>query len=129
VRRLTSLLVALGLLSSAAHAGLLHIHAYWDHDHPEHHHGPAVHTHAAAEEPSSDLRIDRCDPGQHTSSFVFICGAPQSNQVSAPAESVSGVIVPSAPVVGGVSFREVRVHGPPRYSAAGLRAPPLSASA
>lgn len=109
----------------------LHTHAYDDHDHPEHHHGLSAHDHEAVPvHPDDGLpRLEGCDPGQHVISFAFVCAVPpQVHAVDAE------ITLPASP---GSDFQvertarhtDVRVHGPPPFSQASPRAPPLIALA
>src|SRR5688572_18452956 len=109
-------------------ASLSHTHAYRDHDHPEHHHGPALHEHHHSPVPRHDraeLTLESCDPGQHTVSVFMGCASLPNLHVM---DYESGHTRASEPLVLLCSTkdrRDVRVHGPPSHSRIPSRAPPL----
>jgi hypothetical protein len=128
VRRLVAILLGLILASTVGQVSALHIHAYADHDHPEHQHGLATHEHnpSASHHDDDGLRLESCDPGQHAvplvmdrtplpqvQSIQIECPTPISVEPLLPLRSVSDVT-------------EVRVHGPPPRTQAPPRAPPLN---
>lgn len=125
VHRLNAIVLAIGVLCAPGQAAPLHIHAYSDHDHPEHHHGVAAHSHSP-EAPSEDASqgVEPCDPGSHAVSLVFVCGTPPHSHT--PDAEVVQPARPNAPsrACGVSADPDVRVHGPPRFSQPGLRAPP-----
>ena len=126
--RVMATVLALALVSTWSHVSALHIHAYIDHDHPEHHHGLAAHEHehhAESHAPDGTLRLESCDPGRHTISFVFVCAAPpQADAIDAEFVN-SAVPAPQLRLQGVANISDVRVHGPPRLTQTSPRAPPL----
>lgn len=129
VRRVTAALAGLALILTTGPASGLHIHAYADHDHPEHHHGPAPHDHgpehrAAVASPDDTSHVEGCDPSWHALSLTFVCAAPPQSH-TADAESVTlAVIVLAATVAAAIAVTDVRAHGPPSLTQAPPRAPP-----
>jgi len=127
VHRLIVVLLGIALASTWGQASALHIHAYTDHDHPEHHHGLAVHQHETkSHQADSSSRLESCDPGRHTVPLVFLCASPPQAQAS-DSEFVSPAVPAPVPRLdGAIDITDVRVHGPPHLTQASPRAPPLS---
>jgi hypothetical protein len=134
VRRLTAPLLVLAMLALSGGAPLLHLHAYGDHEHPEHQHGLAAHEHRHAVHPAHDTdavegsdhaTVESCEPGQHTVSLVMR-GTTVTVFTIAMVEAESAASAsPSRPSIANAPFEDVRVHGPPRRSRLPARAPPL----
>lgn len=127
MHRLIATLLGLALIAGSADVSALHIHAYIEHDHPEHHHGLAAHEHQATRAHSEDdtVHLEGCDPSQHTISLVFVCAAPPQAQ-AVDAEFVTPAIAaPELHLHPAVDITDVRVHGPPLSAQASPRAPPL----
>jgi len=115
------------LIAGSGQVSALHVHDYTDHDHPEHHHGLAVHEHHVPDTYSDDgtPQLEGCSPGRHTISYVFVCAAPaQSPAVNAEFET-PGLAVPDLGVHHALGITDIRVHGPPSRTQAAPRAPPL----
>lgn len=128
VRRLVAILLGLAVVSSAGLMPATHIHRYADHDHPEHHHGPAIHEHRRAQAlPNDGLpQWTTCDPGQHAVSLTVGCAAVPLTQI-VEAESSSATVLPSlVRLQPARELTDVRVHGPPPRTQAPPRAPPLT---
>ena len=128
VRRLVAILLGLMLASTAGQVSALHIHAYADHDHPEHQHGLAAHEHhpSASQHDDDGLRLETCDPGQHAVSLVIGCTPlPQAHSIHIECPT-SKDVEPLLPLRSASDVTEVRVHGPPTRTNASPRAPPLN---
>ena len=131
VHRALALLLIPALIATSGVASLLHTHAYDDHVHPEHQHGPSAHEHYAPPTRPDDgtAHLEGCDPAEHVVAFTFVCAAPpQVHAVDAE------LTLPATPGVGmptgrGVRHTDVRVHGPPPRTQSSPRAPPLIAHA
>jgi hypothetical protein len=139
VFRAVATILVVAALSVFGSASALHVHVYADHDHPDHHHGPAAHSHVTTHQhgvhpdvhgavegvDESSARIESCDPAAHSTPVVFTCvsaHAPNPPLVSAT------VTVPLAPPVQRwrrVTPSDVRAHSPPGLTDSPLRAPPL----
>lgn len=114
---------------------MLHVHAYEEHDHPDHHHGPAAHSHEKAahhqhreeSSPAKDggTRVEPCDPGEHAIPVVFTCVSPTSHQISLDVTAVGVLLTPPVLVPCRVTPSDVRAHSPPCLTDAPLRAPPV----
>jgi hypothetical protein len=130
-------------MAAPAAAASLHVHDYADHDHPQHHHGPASHEHEHGRhdespasssmhtrglerhEPAGNL-LESCDPGRHTIAVKMSC-APSPQLHLGLAELSGSVSIPlPAPARVMRSFRDIRVHGPPFDPRIPSRAPPLT---
>jgi hypothetical protein len=140
VRRLATLALAHALVVSSFGVSPLHMHEYVGHDHPDHHHGPAIHghTHAATgahhgglteEHHRPALQADRCDAGKHAVT-VAMGGAfvVQLHLDTAELPGPTIAIVP-APAQSTAPVTDVRVHGPPHEIRLPSRAPPLTVHA
>jgi hypothetical protein len=131
VHRVLALLLIPALTATSGVVSLLHTHAYTDHDHPEHHHGPAAHGHDAEPAPpdGGTAHLESCDPGKHAMSFAFVWASPpQVHAVDAELR------LPATPRVEmhierSVRHADVRVHGPPPRTLSSPRAPPVTALA
>jgi hypothetical protein len=133
VYRAVAWLIISALIAAPGGLSTLHTHAYTDHDHPEHHHGPAVHDYhhlesrAEARSESGDglPHLESCDPGEHVVSIVLACAVTPQVLIAA-AECGSAILI--APLIASQrtsDVRDVRVHGPPFRNQAPPRAPPL----
>jgi hypothetical protein len=109
---------------------LLHVHLYGDHDHAEHHHGPAFHVHEHAQAQSVGSAVPRgpllgpCAPDAHVAArTATLATSPDSLVVPAlaPAVTVAANPVPPRPFM---ARPEVRAHSPPGLTDSPLRAPP-----
>jgi hypothetical protein len=117
-------------LGTGASLPTLHAHVYGDHDHPEHHHGPAVHTHARAATarlPVADApaaRIGPCEPGEHAIGLAaaLVAGPDAIGFPVAPV--LSRGLFPLVGEAPAAARRDVRAHSPPRLTDGPLRAPP-----
>jgi hypothetical protein len=117
-------------LASASVAPTLHIHAYVDHDHPEHHHGLAAHEHhstattARVDVAHDKVHVETCEPGRHAVSFVFVYSAsPQYSPILAEVVSPATLSL-DVPRFHRVKHTDIRVHGPPAGTQSPPRAPP-----
>jgi hypothetical protein len=130
VPRFLALLLVFALTATSSVAALVHTHAYRDHDHPEHHHGLSAHEHyGPASHPRDGVaRLEGCDPGKHTVSFIFISAAPQTQALDAELTFLASAIL-EIHSEGIVRDRDVRVHGPPVPRQSSPRAPPLTSAA
>jgi hypothetical protein len=128
VQRLLAVVLGMTLAASAGQSPAAHTHLYRDHDHPEHHHGPAAHEHQidATHDSGEGVHLESCDPGEHAVAIVlFVVPPPQAPAVDA--EFVAPA--PAAPALQlqhTVDITDIRVHGPPRRSQSSPRAPPIS---
>lgn len=135
--RALAALVAAALLSTSGSAVVQHVHGYAGHDHDDHHHGLAAHVHAptvhvhhtGTDDAAHTAELEACDPGQHAVSVQFVCGAPEPNpaRVAVTVEAVQPS--PALAVWCAIAPRDVRAHGPPRFTDAPPRAPPVVHSA
>ena len=128
VHRLVAILFGIVLASASGQVSALHIHAYADHDHPEHHRGLAAHEHhrSSPHQDHDASRLESCDAGQHAVSLTMGCAPlPQVSTVDAECAS-PGVVEPLAPIRSISDLTDVRVHGPPGRTHAPPRAPPLN---
>lgn len=136
MRRFLALVVAAALVSASVSAASLHVHEYLDHDHPEHHHGPASHHHPPGG--AADLDHDSADDGHHLSVEAASCDAGRHvAAVRTACASVPRVHVDLAEVPGPsfailatpgrcrVRITDTRVHGPPFLRQLPARAPPV----
>lgn len=104
------------------------MHAYSDHDHPEHQHGLAPHEHPqpAPHQDDEEMHVESCDPGQHAVSLVMGC-APLTRVMVIDAERVKPTVIePLVPLRSIRDVTDVRAHGPPPRTQAAPRAPPLN---
>ena len=127
VRAFVAILLGFALTGTAGQSPWLHIHAYIDHDHPEHHHGPAAHEHQQSTTHHHDDRasLESCDPGQHSVPFTLGCAPlPHVNAIDAASANPS-IVDPLVPLRSVHHLTDVRVHGPPPLTQAPPRAPPL----
>jgi hypothetical protein len=114
---------------------MLHVHAYEGHDHPDHHHGPAAHSHdalidhadhtATAPADQGSVRLGSCDPSEHVVPFAFTCVSPTVHHVLGVGTAVPAVLAPNVLRCCRILPRDVRAHSPPRLTDAPLRAPPV----
>ena len=136
MRRLAACAIVKALVLSAAVAPLAHVHEYVGHDHPEHHHGPAVHGHEQSTHAVPDhhsiadndhdpaIEAESCDAGRHVIGVTMASAcAPQVDvdMAELPGPTVSAA---SAPIESAAPLTDVRVHGPPYDSRIPARAPP-----
>jgi len=130
VRRIAAVVLGLAVASSGLQPGL-HVHAYTDHDHPEHHHGPAVHDHDEIEQhdEAGDVRLDECDPAQHVLTLAALCVAAPELSLFDDALKPSAIRAPRLSSLVASHLTDVRVHGPPLDARLAPRAPPVSLSA
>jgi hypothetical protein len=131
VHRIAAVLVGVVLLVGNLALPLLHVHLYGDHDHAEHHHGPALHGHEHATqshpvrrgEPAGPL-MGPCEPDAHVLALTATL-APSPDQVFVPAIAPATTVVANpAPPRPFVTRLEVRAHSPPGLTDSPLRAPP-----
>lgn len=126
--------LALAALLASRPASMQHVHVYEGHDHPEHHHGPAAHSHEQADPhrhhdeipaATSGHRLESCDPGEHVVPVVFTCVSPTAQQAPLADVAVVGRVNPPDVVRCCATLSDVRAHSPPRLTDAPLRAPPV----
>ena len=140
VRRLLALVLANALAASSATAALLHVHEYSGHDHPEHHHGLAAHSHRPpvltehhgadeGEEHHPAVRVDSCDPGQHAVAVTMGCAQVPRVHVDVAELAAPTLFASTAPLRSTAPITDVRVHGPPCDFRFPSRAPPLTSLA
>lgn len=129
MRQLLAALLVPALITASGFVSPLHVHEHGDHDHPEHHAGPASHVHAPARPNHDDdgrAHLDGCDPGRHAVAFNFISGVP-SQHIAQPAEaSRPAAVTPDLVIERSIRHHEVRAHGPPRRGCCPPRAPPVT---
>ena len=108
------------------YAPTLHTHAYGDHDHPEHHHGLAVHDHQRLDHHAAEstARVEGCDPGRHAIAISFGCLPPPQALTVDAVDAMLAVIGPDLTTDARVSLTEVRAHSPPLHKRTSPRAPP-----
>jgi hypothetical protein len=127
---LTAVLLGAIVAGTSPQLSALHIHRYIDHDHPEHHHGPAAHEHRATHPDGADgIHLEACDPGQHAMTVVFACAAPPQVDARDAEEMASRNPAPPLGAHPLVRRHEIRAHGPPFVRTAPPRAPPLTPTA
>jgi hypothetical protein len=138
VRRLVAFVLMQALVVSTATVSSLHVHEYFGHDHPEHHHGPASHEHHDPDLPDSDHHVasvaegqaeiepEPCDPGRHAVAVTLGCA--HVPQIHIEIAEVAGptVVAPIAPIGSATPITDLRVHGPPSHVRIPSRAPPLT---
>lgn len=130
MRRLVALVLAVSLASVSGSSLPRHIHVYGEHDHAQHHHGPAVHWHAhhapehGPQGARQTLSVEGCEPGVHAMALAFAGVEPPSPHTPPPADVQELVLGFPEPAWRAVVPHEVRVHGPPGLSLAPPRAPP-----
>lgn len=115
-------------------AALQHVHAYTDHAHAEHHHGPESHAHivvtyhhdSESHAPHGDAaRIEGCDRGEHAVSVTVTYVTPRPDHVPGPVTLETTLAPPPERAWCHVAPSDVRAHSPPRLTDAPLRAPPV----
>lgn len=136
MRRLVAFLLAQSLIASTSVASSLHVHEYVGHDHPDHHHGPAVHDHPgtadrdhhghADDEAHPAWEADPCGPGRHAVAVSIGCASVPPMNVDLAELPGPTLAVPSSPIRSAVPFTDVRVHGPPFDARTASRAPPVA---
>jgi flavin-dependent dehydrogenase len=126
VHRVLALLLIPALIATSGVVSSLHTHAYDDHDHPEHHHGLAIHEHHALPAHSDDglPHVEGCDPGKHAVPFAFVCAAPPQVHAVDAVISLPGSPTPELQIERAIRHTDVRVHGPPSPAHTSPRAPP-----
>jgi len=128
VRRLIAILIGVAVAASFGQPAALHLHVYTDHDHPEHHHGPAAHEHHHHGKAHADEGLPRlasCEPGVHAVSVTLSAVvAPHVDVVAATDGSIS-VLAPPGRLERAIEIIDVRAHSPPSETQAPPRAPPL----
>ena len=132
MQRIAAVLASVVLVLGNGALPLLHVHLYDDHDHAEHHHGPAFHVHGHAQAqpaypavPTGPL-VGRCAPDAHVLALTAtLASSPDQLVVPALAPAVT-VVANHAPPRPFVARPEVRSHSPPGLTDSPLRAPPHS---
>jgi hypothetical protein len=133
VHRLITIVACVALLAGNESLPLLHVHAYADHDHPAHHHGPAFHgrAHDAADHHASATaprgpQVAPCEPDAHLLSLRAVAATqpPQHVHVAAAPVALFAFTRVLTPPLG--ARDEVRAHSPPGLTDSPLRAPPAS---
>ena len=121
--------IALAALATNPWAGT-HVHRYAEHDHPEHHHGPAVHSHDGdrAQHPVAATGapgLAPCDPADHEVALQAACGMAGHQPEGMPAALEHGNAPFRRPSAVLIRLADVRVHGPPARTRTRPRAPPV----
>jgi hypothetical protein len=108
----------------------MHVHADAGHDHPEHHHGPAAHSHADDQgahtrQVPAQRSMAACHAGDHevlVRAASIVAKPFEDGLVALPASSS-----PATEVRRSIRIRhaDVRVHGPPPHTPSSPRAPPV----
>jgi hypothetical protein len=138
VRRLLALVLAVATFSSVGTVASLHVHEYVGHDHPEHHHGLAVHDHDADSriegghhgdvDDDHELSIEAvsCRAGRHAVGIRTTWT--NVHQVHVDLAEIPGpaLVIPAPLNRPGFAITDVRVHGPPSLRQLPARAPPVS---
>jgi hypothetical protein len=128
VRRAVAIALGAALVWSWGSGPARHVHVYTDHDHPEHHHGPAAHEHPAALPHPEDgaAHLEACDQALHAVSVSpgLTC-EPSSPVLGIDGDFVTPSIVhPERSSHRAVHLILVRAHGPPARGRTSPRAPP-----
>lgn len=139
MRRAVALLLVHALTLSSAVASSAHVHEYLGHDHPDHRHGVASHTHgqihaalphaddhdSAAHEAAETVSIEACDPGRHA--VPALVAFTEVRQVHLDQAVFPGPTIDESPrpVHLALAVADVRAHGPPLDAGIPSRAPPL----
>ena len=137
MRRLVAIVLVQTLVLTMATASSWHLHAYSDHDHPDHHHGPASHEHRVTAdavphaEHSADqdsIRVEpvpQDDPGRHALGFSTGATCGQRVEITVAILPGPALMDPGAPTWSALAPTDVRAHGPPATVCTSPRAPPL----
>jgi hypothetical protein len=127
MRRALASFLVIALNVTSGFVSSLHIHAYSDHDHPEHHHGPAPHDHhtSPAHHDAEGPTLESCDPGEHAVSITMGCAPLPRAHVIHAEYGWPGIVEPLILVRSFHPITDVRVHGPPPRTQSSPRAPPL----
>jgi hypothetical protein len=127
-----SRLIAVITLSALATSPLVgtHVHRYADHDHPEHHHGPALHSHEGhrdrhALNAAGSYQLAPCDPADHEVALQAACGTAVYHHEGMLAVLDDGPGTSERPDGILIRLADVRVHGPPARTRTRPRAPPV----
>jgi len=130
--------LAQALVVSSAAGSSLHVHEYLEHDHPDHHHGPATHDHeestfvdldhhsAAPGDHDLAVEADACDPGRHAVSVSMACASVTQVHVDLAELPGPRIVAPTVPIQSAIAITDVRVHGPPFDARIPSRAPPVN---
>jgi hypothetical protein len=131
VHRVLAWLLGPALLATSSAGSPLHVHPYSTHDHPEHRHAPAAHTHHEflAHPDDGKAHVEPCDAGEHVVSLVFVWTEASQVHVAAADLSWPARPAPALPSWRAAGTTDVRVHGPPPSRRASPRGPPLIALA
>ena len=136
MRRFVALVLASAVAVSSAAVSRLHVHEYVGHDHPDHHHGPAIHEHehspslepghhTAEADHQPGIDAESCDPGHHAVSVTTACAYTQYAHADLAELPGPAVFAPSGPMRSALPITDVRVHGPPFDPRIPSRAPPV----
>ena len=139
MRRALALLLVQALTLSSAVASSAHVHEYLGHDHPEHHHGVASHTHrqihavlphaddhdSGAHEAAETVSIEGCEPGRHAVPVLVACTEGRQVHLDQAVFPGPTTVESSRPVHLALAVADVRAHGPPLKAGIPSRAPPL----
>jgi hypothetical protein len=130
VKRLVAAL-AFALLAGTGSLPLLHVHLYGEHDHPDHHHGPALHSHghraleqAAPGRGPARPQVGPCGPDAHVLALQATLAPSPDYPLSLLVPAKAAPALAAAPLRPLVARREVRAHSPPGLTDSPLRAPP-----
>ena len=128
VYRSLAFLLIPALVAASGAVSPLHTHVYGDHDHPEHHHGPAVHEHQPVVAHPEDGRahLEGCSPGRHAVSLTFVCATPPQVHAQDADVNIPGSPTPPLEIEFAAQHTDIRVHGPPPRAQASPRAPPAT---
>ena len=137
MRRFVAFVLMQALVVSTATVSSLHVHEYFGHDHPEHHHGLASHEHDDTELPDLDHHVGSvdedqeeieagpCDPGRHAFAVTLGCAHVPLVHIEFAEGAGPTVVAPIAPIGSATPITDIRVHGPPSNVRIPSRAPPL----
>lgn len=124
VRRLQAAVVVVAVILFGTQAAALHVHAYVDHDHTEHHHGPDAHDHEIATESDEPAHVSSCDPSAHLISVSYTACPGSDVSPDGVALVEVAVAAETSAVARAVEPLDTRGHGPPGTRCNSLRAPP-----
>jgi hypothetical protein len=140
VRRSLAVLLAAALSLAPVAATSLHVHTYVGHDHPEHHHGPAVHDHHSFplaphadhetvdshDEAGTAVTPDACDPGDHAAAVKIACADRSAVHATLAELPRRPIVSPSMRPSRPLAITDTRAHSPPAGPCLPARAPPLT---
>jgi hypothetical protein len=133
VQRFVAIMAGFAFVGATADVSALHTHAYTDHEHAGHRHGPAAHEHpqVPAHEPAHQdedhdaAHVESCDPGQHAVAFTIFCPPlPRVDAFDDVPFAKTGILESLVLLRSASTPTDVRVHGPPLLTQTPPRAPP-----